>query len=126
MRIIGAVGSMAVLGGCALATAGCGAWERHAPRHHALFTATVSEHTLDRPVDRAYANLLTMLRHQDFAIQSKEQAAHSAQVRAARRGRQYVFDLRSMGEGSVVRLEIDQPGNQTEAGALLGELAMFP
>ena len=87
---------------------------------------TVTEEQSSKSVLRSAEIMEVVLRNKDFSISNIDKSEESATIRASYEGNQYVVDIKSSGSGSVVHMEIDQAGNETQAWSIMKEFSLYP
>lgn len=106
---------------------GCKAFQGyvHSARHFRF--GTVDEVQVGKPAGRVIENLRRTLAMRDIGIISVETEQEATQMRASKDGLTYVFDVVELGEeATLVRLEIDQAGNNGEIWSLLNDVKAMP
>lgn len=95
-----------------------------APKHFLWGTTKVEQS--DKSVDRAYHASLEVLKERGYGVSRKELHSESAMIRANKGAAEVVVDIESQGEGSVVRIEMDEGGRQAEIFQLMQQISMMP
>jgi hypothetical protein len=95
-----------------------------APKHFLWGTTKVEQS--EKSVDRAYHAALEVLKERGYGVSRKELHSESAMIRANKGAAEWVVDIESRGEGSVIRVETDEGGQQAEVIQLQRWIAMMP
>lgn len=88
---------------------------------------TVLEKELGQSVEHVFKNVQFVLKERNFSIKRAEQANdEQAEIWSVKDGLQVVFDIKGVGEGCVVHLEMEQAGEHQLGYALLRDIELMP
>ncbi|QDU59980.1 hypothetical protein Pan216_08170 [Planctomycetes bacterium Pan216] len=124
-----AVGGFLLIGAVALG-AGCSAMPKALESlvikgEHFRFPTSAQEQS-DKSMERSVEVVKGIMKQRDISIGITEIGENKAQIRGSKEGLQYVFDVERNGEGSVVKLEIDECGNDSIAWGIMRDYMAYP
>lgn len=93
--------------------------------HHYRF-GSVKEKQFGKSVKALSNSLKIVLNQQDFGIKSWEVNDEDALIRASKDGLEWVFEIKSVGSGSTLHVEVDQAGNDDLIYGVLKDLEFMP
>ena len=114
-----ATGLVVLLGGCQLLQG-----YYYKPVHFQF--ATAGEQEFSQSVNRMVGNVKIVLEQRGISIRDIKREDEAAQIWATKNGLDFVFDIKSVGEGSFVHIEINQAGNHGLVWGLMHDLEMLP
>lgn len=116
--------------GCAFlafAASGCNIFEGYYYKGTHFPLGTVSERDFNKSTSHMFSTVQRVLRDRGYSIRKADQPnSESAQIWGSKNGIDYVFDVKSVGEGCQVHLEIGQAGNDGDAWSLMNDLENYP